>query len=340
MKKKTKKKIKRFLLLLVFFVVIFFFSFFFDKNLFNNLKDTVVKEVNSVKEEVKSKINEFEKYTNKKEEVPLTEVDKIELTNDLMVFFLDVGQADSILVKSQDEYMLIDAGNNADGKKLVNYFNSLGITKIKYVFGTHAHEDHIGGLDNIIKNFKIDKFYMPDVTSTTTTYVEVLNALEKKNIKYSIPSIGNKMPLGDSLVEVIYVGDETREDLNDTSIVLKLTYKNISFLFTGDLTNNVERELVNSNIESTVLKVGHHGSKYSSSAVFLNKVNPKYAVISCGKDNEYGHPHSVVLNKLERIGASVFRTDQVGTIIASSDGDKIDFKYINTDTDGDSNEKI
>ena len=340
MKKKTKKKIKRFILLLVFFAVVFFFSFFFDKNLFNNLKDTVVKEVNSVKEEVKSKVKEIEKYTKGKEEVPLTEADKIELTNDLMVFFLDVGQADSILIKSQDEYMLIDAGNNADGKKLVSYFNSLGITKFKYVFGTHAHEDHIGGLDDVIKNFKIDKFYMPDAPSTTTTYVEVLNALEKKNIKYSIPKIGSKLTLGDSNLEVIYVGDDNREDLNDTSIVLKLTYKNISFLFTGDLTSNVEREIVSKNIESTVLKVGHHGSKYSSSAVFLNQVDPKYAVISCGKNNEYGHPHSVVVNKLEKLGATVFRTDLLGTVVALSDGDKIEFKYVNTDTDGDSNEKI
>ena len=229
--------------------------------------------------------------------------------------------------------MLIDAGNNNDGEKLVKYFNHLDMEEFKYVVGTHDHEDHIGGMDNIIKNFKIDNFYMPDDSTTTETFVEVLNALEKKNIRFQTPNIGTRLKLGESDIEVLSVKSK-QEDMNDDSIVLKLTYKNISFLFTGDATQNVEKEILNKNIESTVLKVGHHGSKYSNSAGFLKKVNPKYAVISCGLNNEYFHPNQVVLDKLEKLNTKIYRTDQEGTIVAISDGNNIEFKTIKTYTDG------
>lgn len=312
-KKKTRKKILTFILVILIFVG----AYYLDKSFFNELKDTVVKEVNKI-----LKKNEIQK------------IDSIELTDDLMVFFLDVGQADSILIKSQDEYMLIDAGNNADGKKLVNYFNYLGIEEFKYVVGTHAHEDHIGGMDDIIKNFKIKNFYMPDAITTTETFVEVLDALENKKITFKTPEIGTKLKLGESNLEVLYVS-KNKEELNDTSIVLKLTYKNVSFLFTGDATSNAEKEMLDKDLESTVLKVGHHGSKYSSSAAFLNKVKPKYAIISCAKVNDYYHPHEVVIDKLKKLNAEIYRTYQLGTIVALSDGNSIEFKNIKTDTNGD-----
>lgn len=323
------KKFKNKLLIITSILVFIFLSMFVDEKTLNNLKNKIFND------EIKQAM---ENLPSSKEELNLKREDIIELTDDLMVFFMDVGQADSILIKSQDEYMLIDAGNNEDGEKLVNYFKSLGISKFKYVVGSHAHEDHIGGMDNIINNFDIEKFYMPDVLTTTETFYDVLDALETKKIKYNVPVIDSTLKLGNSTVEFIYVGDN-KEDLNDSSIIVKLTYLNTSFLFTGDASSNSEKLILDKDLNSTVLKVGHHGSKYSSSAQFLVKVRPKYAVISCGKDNSYGHPHDVTINKLEKINAQVLRTDELGTIVAISDGENITFKNIETNTDGESNEK-
>ena len=323
MKRRTKRKIIALLFIAIFLVG----SYFVDKDFFNELKDTIFNEVTNVKNSIEKEIIKENNNEN------IEKIESIELNEELMVFFLDVGQADSILIKSQDEYMLIDAGNNEDGPKLVNYFNTLGIKEFKYLVGTHAHEDHIGGMDNIINNYKIKNFYMPDVETTTQTFVEVLDALEKKKIVFKTPKIGTKLKLGDSIIDVLYVGT-SKEDLNDTSIVLKLTYKDVSFLFTGDATNNVEREILNKDLESTVLKVGHHGSKYSSSASFLNKVRPKYAIISCGNNNDYGHPHDVVIKKLKRLNSTILQTNKLGTIIAMSDGTNLEFKNIKTNTNG------
>lgn len=251
----------------------------------------------------------------------------------LMVYFVDVGQADCILVSTQDHNMLIDAGNNEDGDKLVDYFNSLGIKKFDYVFGTHAHEDHIGGMDNIIDNFEIDDFYMPDVVSSSRTFEDVILALEEKKLVFQTPNVGEQFYLADAIVKVLYVGDED-SDLNDTSIVLKLSYGNNSFLLTGDATANVEKKLLNSDIKADVLKIGHHGSQYSSSIDFLEKVNPKYAIIQVGEGNVYDHPKIETLNKLNNLKIRVYRTDLNGTIIAKSDGKEITFSTKETDTDG------
>ena len=323
MKKKNKKILYTIIVIGLFLV----FTFLFDKETYINLKNSIVREVNEVKDIVKASLSSNESESSTPNNINL------ELNSPLTILFLDVGQAESILVKSDNHYMLIDAGNNVDGKKIVNFFKSINVSEFEYVFGTHAHEDHIGGLDNIIKNFKINNFYMPSDVTTTTTFLEVLNALEKKKVTFQTPEIGTKLMLGNSEIEVMSI-KENQEDLNDTSIVLKLTYKNISILFTGDITSNTERELLNKNIESTVLKVAHHGSKYSNSAAFLRKVNPKYAVISCGKNNEYFHPHQVVIDKLEKLNTKIYRTDLLGTIILESDGEKINFRNIKTDTDG------
>lgn len=254
-----------------------------------------------------------------------------ESSNNLDVYFLDVGQADSILLSNNGHYMLIDAGNNEDGPKLVNYFKSLGITKFDYVIATHAHEDHIGGMDDIIKNFDIGTFYMPDLITTTKTFEDVLDALSEKQIAFETPTIDQEFSFSDTKITTLYVNNEAK-NLNDSSIVLRLKHGTNTFLFTGDASTKVEKQLLNKNIASDVLKVGHHGSRYSTSKEFLNKVNPQYAIISVGTNNTYKHPHDETLKKLNDKKIIIYRTDQEGTIVAESNGNIIKFKTIKTDT--------
>ncbi len=270
-----------------------------------------------------------EENLNKRvESAPVTAENRLEVT------FIDVGQADSILLENNGNYMLVDAGNNEDGPKLVSYFKNQGIKDFSYVVGTHPHEDHIGGLDDIIKNFNIETFYMPDVITTTKTFEDVLDALEEKNISLSIPNKNDTFSLGDASVKVLYVGTEEESDLNDTSIVLKISFENVSFLLTGDASTKVEDSLDRKDLESTVLKVGHHGSSTATNEDFLNLVNPQYAVISVGKNNQYNHPHNEVLNTLAKNNITTYRTDEDGTIQMITDGVNIEINTMTTDTNG------
>lgn len=280
-------------------------------------------------------------YFNNEKEVqsPTTQNRKTEQVintsdaDNLKVHFIDVGQADSILIEQNNEYILIDAGNNEDGPLLVNYFNNLGIASFKYVFGTHAHEDHIGGLDDIIANFTIENFYMPEVITTTKTFEDVLDALEAKQVAFQTPKINDELTLKDSKIKVLSILNDD-EDLNDTSIVLRLKYGTTSFLFTGDASSTIEKNILNKEIQSDVLKLGHHGSRYSTSKEFLKKVSPTYAIISVGKNNSYNHPHSEVFKRLNEQNVKIYRTDEQGTIIAESNGTIINFTTIKTNTNG------
>lgn len=262
-----------------------------------------------------------------------TDVKSRKMDDDLYVEYLDVGQADSILIYNKGHYMLIDAGNNEDGVKLVNYFKSLGITKFDYVVGTHAHEDHIGGMDDVLNNFEVEHFYMPDVITTTKTFEDIVIALENKQLAFDTPKIGSTFKVGDANFKTLYVGKD-EGDLNNTSIVLKLTYGSNKFLFTGDAEGKVEKQILDSDIESDVLKVGHHGSQYSSTLAFLKAVNPTYAVIQVGKNNTYDHPKQVILNRFDYLNIKVYRTDLDGTIVAKSNGEEISFSTKETDTNG------
>lgn len=243
--------------------------------------------------------------------------------NELKVYFIDVGQGDSALLEYNSHYMLIDAGNNSEEKFIVEYLNSKNINTLDYVIGTHPHADHVGGLDAVIDNFDIKKIYMPSVTTDTKTFADVLDSIENKKLSITEPVAGTKFMFDDLNIEILSPVVKYNE-MNNNSIVLKLTYNDISFLFTGDAEELAEYNILNSgyNISSNVLKVGHHGSDTSTTSEFLNAVNPTYSVISVGK-NGYGHPTETVLNRLKEHSSEIFRTDEYGTIVFSTDGKEL-----------------
>ena len=258
----------------------------------------------------------------------------LKTNSNLEVYYFDVGQADSILIRENDNNILIDAGNNEDGEKLVNYLKKdLNIEKFNMVVGTHPHEDHIGGLDNVVDSFDIDTILMPNATSTSKTFENVLDSIEKKDYKITVPKINEEFNYNNINIKVLYTGTDEK-DLNNTSIVLKLTYQNNKFLFMGDATSKVEKKLLNEDIKSDVLKIGHHGSEYSTTKNFLDKVNPQYAIIEVGKNNTYKHPKETTLDKLNKKNIKIYRTDIDGTIKVTSDGNNLKFETLKTDLDG------
>lgn len=256
---------------------------------------------------------------------------KLTTSGELDVFFFDVGQGDSSLICSNGEYMLIDAGNNDDGKLIVSQLEKMGITKINYLVGTHPHEDHIGGLDDVIKSFDVGKIFMPDKVYDSATYRSVISESQKKNIKIEEPSVGSKFYVGEALCEIMGVNGRS-EDANQSSIIIQVSHGNTDFLFMGDAEiPNEEIRLWN---DIDVLKVGHHGSSTSSSDDFLEQAEPEVAVVSCGKDNPYGHPHREIVEVFNELGVNMYRTDKDGTIKVVSNGETYSIEKMKLKLDG------
>ena len=266
-------------------------------------------------EEIEEFFNPIETVINK---VTAEESENVILEGEdiLQIHFFDVGQADSTLLISNNQTMLIDAGNNEDGTLIVNNIKRLGIQKLDYVIGTHPHEDHIGGLDDVISNFDIGTIYMPKIQTNTKTFEDVLDVIERKGLKITSPKQGDIFNIGDAKCEIMLAGTASKqeqENLNLSSIVIRTTYKEQSYLFMGD--SEQENENSRSWMQTNVLKVGHHGSSTSSSKKFLEQINPKLIVISCGKNNDYGHPHKETMERFKKLGAEIYRTDESGDVL-------------------------
>jgi competence protein ComEC len=246
------------------------------------------------------------------------------VTGKMTVSFLDVGQADSIFVElPNQETLLIDAGNPDDGNPIVKYIKDKGYTKIDYLVGTHPHSDHVGGMSKVVNSLDISHIYMPKASNNTQTFEEILSVIQDKGLKVTTAKAGVNILDYDNLkIKIIAPKGDSYDDLNNYSAVIKLTYGSTSFLFMGDA-EAISEDEITADVKADVLKVGHHGSNSSTGQDFLNKVSPKYAVISVGFNNEYGHPAQITLDNLTAAKAKIYRTDKDGTIVFSSDGTNI-----------------
>jgi len=251
------------------------------------------------------------------------------------VHVIDVGQSDSMLIKAPEMNILVDAGEEGNGRTICNYLESQGVEKVDILIATHPHSDHIGDMDYVIKNIEVGKILTGEIPEsavpTTKVYENFLLAAKDKNLKIKEVKPGERYELGDGCVMTVLGPVEPFEDYNNNSIVCKIEYKGFSMIFGGDSSKEAEELLLkeNKDLSADLMIVSHHGSSSSTTKEYLNAINPKYAIISCGRDNSYGHPHEETLEKLEAKKITVYRTDLSGNIICETDGEKIEFSVNN-----------
>lgn len=248
-------------------------------------------------------------------------------TSVMEVHYIDVGQGDCTLITCGGDAMLIDAGDNTKGTAVQKYLNEQGVSKLKYLVCTHHDADHIGGADVVITKFECETVFMTTEDTDTKTYRDVLAAMDYKRYSPTLPKVGERYTLGSAEFTIIAPA-QLYDESNNNSISLILQHGENRFMFTGDSEYEAELAIAAAGIdisEITVYKAGHHGSYTSSSEMLLDIMNPRFAVISCGRENEYGHPHDATLTRLSMRGIDVFRTDEEGTIVAVSDGTIVSF---------------
>lgn len=249
---------------------------------------------------------------------------------ELVISYLDVGQGDSAYIRVNDYDILIDAGPRSDVEKLMAQLEAKNIDDFEMVIATHPHEDHIGGMTEVFKKYDVESFYMPKVTHTTKTFEYMVNAVKNEGLKIETIKEGMSFDLGSGAkIDVYSPMYESYEEFNDYSPIMKLSFGDKSFVFTGDAEAHAEQEVVAkypNNLKADVLKFGHHGSSTSSSVDFVKAVDPDYGVISCGIQNKYGHPHRETLDIIKKFNIKAYRTDNQGQITLTSNGKDINFK--------------
>lgn len=255
----------------------------------------------------------------------------VQTVQTLKVHFLDVGQADCALIQCGDQFALIDGGNYVDGYTVVNYLRELGVTELALMVGTHPHEDHIGSLPIVLQAFDVKEVWTSALPYRNDTVTNFTDAVASEGLTLRQPEPGTVFPLGGATITMLGPVRTDYEDVNDLSLVLMVEFESTRFLFTGDMELAGETDLLDSgaDVKADVLKVGHHGSYSSTGYRFLREVDPKYAVISVGAYNEYGHPHDEPMSRLRDAEVIVHRTDRQYTIVATSDGENIVFHWQN-----------
>ena len=253
-----------------------------------------------------------------------------EASGELFLTMIDVGQADSFLLVQDETVALVDCGTRSTGKDVVEYLKGLGINKIDYVFGTHPHDDHMGGMYDIITNFEIGKIILPKVESgkvTSNWYIKLMQEIKTGDYELEYAKVGTTYGLGEAIIKVIGPISSPEDNLNNYSIVLKVSFGEMDVIMTGDAETEVEKEILESgeNIDAEILKVGHHGSNTSSSEEFIDAISPDYALISAKVGNKYEHPMESTMNKLESRYIEVYRTDENGTVVATITSNDVSF---------------
>ena len=261
--------------------------------------------------------------------IDLTQDSKVPKDSELMISYMDVGQGDAAYIKVNGNDILIDAGPRSNSKELLEQLKAKNIDDFELVIATHPHEDHIGGMVDVFKEYEVKAFYSPKITHTTKTYENLVKAVKDEGLKTKELKGGMVIDLGEGAKFEVFTPQKSEyEELNDYSPIMKLSFGDTSYLFTGDAEKLAEEEALakyKTSLNSDVIKFGHHGSSSSSSNAFIEAVSPKYGIISCAKDNKYGHPHRETLDIIKKYNIKTFRTDTDGEIILTSDGKSINF---------------
>ncbi|MDU7954157.1 MAG: ComEC/Rec2 family competence protein [Clostridium perfringens] len=261
--------------------------------------------------------------------IDLTQDSKVPKDSQLMISYMDVGQGDAAYIKVNGNDILIDAGPRSNSKELLEQLKAKNIDDFELVIATHPHEDHIGGMVDVFKEYEVKAFYSPKITHTTKTYENLVKAVKDEGLKTKELKSGMVIDLGEGAKFEVFTPQKSEyEELNDYSPIMKLSFGYTSYLFTGDAEKLAEEEALakyKTSLDSDVIKFGHHGSSSSSSNAFIEAISPKYGIISCAKDNKYGHPHRETLDIIKKYNIKTFRTDTDGEIILTSDGKSITF---------------
>lgn len=247
----------------------------------------------------------------------------------MKVHFLDVGQGLSILVQLGDDVLIYDGGERDTSSFVVAYLKEQGVTEIDYLISSHYDSDHVSGLIGCLYAFDVKNVIGSNYVHDSKLYTSFMNAIEEKGVEIEYPPVGTQYQMGDAVVTILSPS-EIVGDSNSNSLAIKLSYGESDFIFTGDADYKSERDMIASGIDldCEVLSVAHHGSASGTSEKFLQATTPEYAVISCGKDNGYGHPHKEVLQVLADFEVEVLRNDELGTILVETDGEKLEWNVV------------